>query len=647
MRRLSHALTARPALAGGLVLLTIYAVTLAPSVTLWDSGEFLAAIRTLGIPHPPGTPLYVFVANVWAWALWPLDFAVAVNLASAVATVVGCAALARVFLRSFARAGLVAVATVVAGLPAAVWGSATEAEVYGSALAWVGIAMVLADTAWAGPRRRHLLAMLMGLAVPLHLSALVAAPAVILLAASDARGFVSLRAMLPLAAAFMMALAVGTARVTPAAVGALLAVVSRVVPPPTATGPGRWEGGYAVLLSLVGASFVMVMLVRAAHDPAVNQGNPSAWQALWDHVARRQYDVPPLWPRRAPLWLQFGNVVQYLDWQFGAGWSDVPGPSWFRTPITMAGLGLAAAGALWHRARDPRSFRAMAALGLLSTVGVVVVLNLRAGPSYGWGVLPPDAVREARERDYFFALAFLCWGLWMTAGAARVLARLPSVTGRVAAAAGVLFLVGGNVGATNRRLLPEAAMARTLGTALLASVPERGVVVVAGDNDAYGSWYAQSVLGVSGHVTTIVLPLLPARWYREEVARRAALLSPAHVGQWTGFAATLQEVARNARAQGRPLAFSLAVPVATRLTAGAHWRLSGLAYIEASGTADAVDREVTGRVAATIVASGVLVREGRDPTSRYVRRLLECPGVALASDADAGAALLESICNYR
>ena len=63
------------------VLLAVYVLTLAPGVTYWDSGEFLAAMKSLGIPHPPGTPLYILVGNVWVRALEPvLGFEYDVNL---------------------------------------------------------------------------------------------------------------------------------------------------------------------------------------------------------------------------------------------------------------------------------------------------------------------------------------------------------------------------------------------------------------------------------------------------------------------------------------------------------------------------------------------------------------------------------------
>jgi hypothetical protein len=72
-----------------LVALLIYRLTLAPTVTLVDSGELTAAARFLGVAHPPGFPLYLILAHLIS--LLPLgSIAVRINFASAIFAALAC-----------------------------------------------------------------------------------------------------------------------------------------------------------------------------------------------------------------------------------------------------------------------------------------------------------------------------------------------------------------------------------------------------------------------------------------------------------------------------------------------------------------------------------------------------------------------------
>src|SRR6266516_838099 len=65
-----------------LVALLLYCCTLAPTVTLTDSGELIVVAHGLGVAHPPGVPLWVMLAHLAS--LVPLgNVAVRINFSSA------------------------------------------------------------------------------------------------------------------------------------------------------------------------------------------------------------------------------------------------------------------------------------------------------------------------------------------------------------------------------------------------------------------------------------------------------------------------------------------------------------------------------------------------------------------------------------
>lgn len=513
--------SARPDVAVTTLLFIVYSITLARGVTYWDAGEFLAAIHSLGIPHPPGTPLYILLARVWSMIASPLvGFTIAVNAFSALCTALAFGIVANLFWRATDDAVGAFAAALTAGLMSTVWLNATETEVYACALLAAFAILWCANRYALTLERRWVLLSLYtcGLAWSLHLTGLLAVPA-------------AFYAMI-------------SAREKP---------VLRDIP-------------VGLLLALLGGSVILFMLVRAQHDPAINQGNPSSIAALIDVVRRHQYDVAPFWPRRAPLWLQFGNVFEYADWQMALGLGPDPGPTVARTTVTIVYTLFGVYGSIRHRAINRVSWRTWMILFITASVGVVLYLNLRAGASYGDGVLPSGAKHEARDRDYFFTWAFVCWGAWAGFGViqlARAFARTLAsragatvdrsrdiVSAAVIVAALPMVLNWGPIQTARR---DDQQRDEREARALLSALPQRAVLLANGDNDTYPLWYLQEVLGIRRDVIVVTVPLLTPQWNRAELRRRHLLLDSAFVNQWYGLPATIANLRKNAALEGRPV----------------------------------------------------------------------------------------------
>src|SRR5437867_1253380 len=75
--------------------LVLYTWTLAPTVTLVDSGELIVAAYFLGVAHPPGFPLYILLAHLAS--IVPIgSVALRVNFASALFAALAAAMLSLV-----------------------------------------------------------------------------------------------------------------------------------------------------------------------------------------------------------------------------------------------------------------------------------------------------------------------------------------------------------------------------------------------------------------------------------------------------------------------------------------------------------------------------------------------------------------------
>ncbi len=240
------------AAAAALAALAVYCLTLAPTITGEDSGEFITAAKVLGVTHPPGYPLYCLIAHAFTWLPFG-EIAWRVNLMSAVfgaATVYLLALLVILFTRNRPAA-------VAAGLLFAFsrefWKQAVIAEVY-TLTAFFFVLCLLLLFRWERSRNDRLLlvfAAVFGLGTSVHNTFMLLAPWFALFVLLHDR----------------------------AETGRL-------------PGPRRWAfyAGLSALSAACCLALLFYIPLRAAAHPAVNWGDPETLAGFWRHIRRTQYD---------------------------------------------------------------------------------------------------------------------------------------------------------------------------------------------------------------------------------------------------------------------------------------------------------------------------------------------------------------------
>src|SRR5690242_6039954 len=403
----------RAALMVSLATLALYLVTLAPSTAMWDTSEYIAAAYTLGLPHPPGNPLFVLIGRVFSIIpIFGPNVATRINVLAALCSAVSAGmwfliterVLVGWFPQRWQRITGGTIAALIGATAFTVWNqSVVNEKVYTVSLVGIAIISWLMIRWSDDPDGRKadrilvLVAYLLGLGYANHMGGMLAAPA------------------------------------------AALAVVVRR--PRTLL---RWK----VLLACAGAlifgitPFAM-QPIRAAWNPPLNEGEPTAcreglkfsctfsqgtYDAFMYNFNRGQYGKPELNDRQAPYTAQVDMWWFYFKWQ------------WFRDPQLkiqwlqglFGGLFLVLGlfGGWVHYQRDRRSFWYFGMYMLTVTLILITYLNFKYGSSQS-PELGDSVPREVRDRDYFFLWSFSAWGVWAALGLMYIWENLAALFGTV------------------------------------------------------------------------------------------------------------------------------------------------------------------------------------------------------------------------
>ncbi len=326
------------------IALTTYTLTLEPTVSFWDCGEFISASFRLQICHPPGAPLFLMIGRLFSLMAGSDVTQVAfwVNMVSGVTSAL-CVMFYFWTITHLAKKVLVKsgdadmqqiVAIMVSGLVGALaltwsdtfWFSAVEAEVYASSsfftaltfwciLKWENVANEKHADRWI-----ILIAYFIGLAIGVHLLNLLVIPAIVYVYYFKKYKFTQI-GFLKATGVALLAIAVVQFMMIPGIPWLMTRFDLLFV---NSFGMGLNSGSYftmifiaailafglfwsvknnkvwlnTVLLSaafiIIGYSSYAMILIRSSADPVIDMNNPEQPFSLSSYINREQYGDNPL-----------------------------------------------------------------------------------------------------------------------------------------------------------------------------------------------------------------------------------------------------------------------------------------------------------------------------------------------------------------
>ncbi|MDZ7264649.1 MAG: DUF2723 domain-containing protein [candidate division KSB1 bacterium] len=540
--------------------LIVYSLTIAPTTSFWDCGEFITCAYILGVPHPPGAPFYLLLGRIFSMIPWAADIGLRVNLISAIATaltvmltyliIVRLIKLWRGQIRSgsdrLIHYGSAIIGALAFAFSDSLWFNAVEAEVYAISMFFTAIVLWLilvwhekADDPHSD-KYLFLIAYSIGLAIGIHLLNILALPAIFLIYYFRRYQFrwSSFAALIGIGLLIFIGIYPGIVKWLPnsalnmqrqfgpeltAAFFIAMAVMLCLV---------LWWAwlrrhrsalvvGVCLLLILIGASTFTSVYLRSQLNPAIDENDPENLANLVSYINREQYGDWSITERRAPLWeYQIKKMyLRYLGWQY-IGKGTTIGPDGFLAEtISLSGLlgipfliGLL--GMVHHFFKDYRRSLAIMVFFIMTGVAIVIYLN-QTDP-------------QPRERDYVYVASFFAFAIWIGIGVASVLESL--LDGHQATsrrqkimAIGlwlVLFIfIPLRMLAFNYHSHDRSGnyVAYDYSYNLLQSCEKDAILFTNGDNDTFPLWFLQYVENIRPDIRVVNLSLLNTPWYIKQL----------------------------------------------------------------------------------------------------------------------------------
>lgn len=536
----------------------IYLMTVAPTLSFWDCGEFIACSYKMAVPHPPGAPLFIMLGRVFS--LLPIgdDIAFRVNLISVFSSsltvlflYLSIVQLVRKWKGKLTKKEdwLTAIFSGVIGSLAfafthSFWFNSAESEVYAlsmlftSLLVWLILVWAEKSDEEGNERYLLLIAYIVGLALGVHLLNILAIPFVAMTYYYKRFEFSmkSFLIMTALTGGIMLFIYPGIVEWMPKLAlnfgwfGILIFFVAIL-----------WLSWWAItnkksvyalvfssiLLIMVGYSSYTAIYLRSGLNPNIDENNPETVENFIKYMEREQYgdhsitDRTQVW-KTSPNGRHYKSVsdfvwnyqinkmyIRYFLWQF-VGLSDdessVDFNQLWALPLLLGLLGM-----YWHFRRDPKHALAVLALFVMTGLAIIIYLN------------QPDP--QPRERDYSYVGSFFAFSIWIGLGFAGVMELIRDLIkkeGREIKSSlsyAVFFIlllaVPVNMLAKNFHNHNRSGnyVAWDYSYNMLMSCENNAILFTNGDNDTFPLWYLQEVEGVRTDVRIVNLSLLNTDWY--------------------------------------------------------------------------------------------------------------------------------------